>query len=187
MRKIFVGIFLIIAFLIIFSLFLIGKEIKIISEVKPKKVFQEFVEKTEKEIQEKKENALPQSTISPQEMVEKIVKKSENELTTKENKENLQFVCEKINKKEEVLIKVKEFFLKLEIGLEVKGEKEGKCDTVVLINKLIEFKKNNENVKKEDFEPLKNFLEGKRVQVLISKPVLFEILKKIENKEVLIF
>jgi hypothetical protein len=187
MRKVFFLVFLIVIFLAIFSFFLIGKEVKIISKIEPKKAFQEFVEKTEKEIQEKKENNLPQSEINPQEMVENIVKKSEDELKKKENKENFQFACEKINKREEVLIKFKEFLLKLEIELEVKGEKEKKCNTIISIKKLIDFKKNNENVRKEDFEFLKEVLEGKRVEVLISKEVLFEILKKIENKEMLIF
>jgi hypothetical protein len=186
MKKVFL-IFSIVTFLIIFSFFLIEKEVKIISKIEPKKVFQEFVEKTKKEIQEKKENNLPQSEINPQEIVENIVKKNENELKNKENKENFQFACEKINKTEEVTIKFKEFLAKLEIELEVKGEKEKKCNTIISIKKLIDFKKDNENVKKEDFEFLKEALEGKRIEVLISKEVLFEILKKIENKEMLIF
>jgi hypothetical protein len=187
MRKIFFLIFLIVIFLAIFSFFLIGKEAKIVSKIESKKAFQEFVEKTEKEIQEKKEKFPHQSEINPQEIVENIVKKSENDLKKKENKENFQFACEKINKREEVTIKFKEFLVKLEIELEVKGEKEKKCDTVVSIHKLIDLKKNNENIKKEDFEFVKSALEGKKFEILISKEVLFEILKKIENKEILIF
>jgi hypothetical protein len=186
MKKVFL-IFSIVIFLIIFSFFLIEKEVKIISKIETKKVFQEFVEKTEKEIQEKKEKFFSRSEINSQEMVENIVKKSENELKNKENKENFQFACEKINKTDEVTIKFKEFLAKFEIELEVKGEKEKKCNTIISVKKLIDFKKDNENVKKEDFEFLKEALEGKRIEVLISKEVLFEILKKIENKEMLIF
>jgi len=187
MRKFFVGLFLIIIFLGILAFFLFEKEIKIVSKIKPSKVFQEFIEKTEREIKEKKESTSSQSTINPQEFLEGIVKKSENELTNEKNSKSFSFVCEKIKKREEVLIKFKEFFLKLEIELEVKKEEKEKCLTLISINRLIEVKIEKENLKKEDFEFLKSFLEGKKFEVSISKQFLFEILKKIENKEVFIF
>jgi|YelNatPaOPRAMG01_1025707.scaffolds.fasta_scaffold01616_22 hypothetical protein len=183
MKKIFILVFLIIFFAIL-GFLLFEKEINVFPKVKPQKALQEFVEKTEKEIQEKNENNLSQSQINPQKLIENTVKKNKIE---EKNEENSQVACEKIKKTEEALIKFKEFFLKLEIELEVKGEKEKKCDTIISANKLIELKKNNENAKKEDFEFLKNTLEGKKIEILIPKRVLFEILKKIENKEVLIF
>ena len=185
MRKFFVGVFLAIIFLVILGVFLFEKEIDIIPKIKPKKVFKEFIEKTEKEIQEKKETALSHP-INSQEVVEGIIKKNGNNLKNEENIKNIEFTCEKI-KKDEVSIKFKEFFLKLEIELEGKEEKDGKCLTLISINKLIDFKKDNENVRKEDFEFLKRFLEGKKIETLISKSALFEILRKIENKEEFIF
>jgi hypothetical protein len=158
------------------------REIKIVPKIKPNEIIQELIEKKEQETKnEEKKNELSTSTINPQELLQELAKKNQ------ENEKEGSVSCEKQNKKGELSVRIKEFFLRAEINLEIEGEKEKKCLVLIGVDKIIEFKKDEKPVTKEDFERLRNFLEGKKAEVSISKWQLEEILRKMENKEELIF